>query len=77
MTKLASLMTRKRNKMENTRLPGLTLCSDLEKKTYWHQQSSFPALSSRGVDYTVLNVGDCLRSKILYTVVILQKSKHN
>lgn len=77
MTKLASLMTRKRNKMENIHLLGFTLCSDLEKKTYWHQQSSFPVLSSQEVDCTVLNVGDCLRSKILYTGTISLKSKHN
>lgn len=77
MTKLASLMTRKRNKMENIHLLGFTLCSDLEKKTYWHQQSSFPVLSSQEVDCTVLNVGDCLRSKILYTGAISLKSKHN
>lgn len=31
MTKLASLMTRKRNKMETIHLPGLSLCSDLER----------------------------------------------
>lgn len=70
-------MTRKRNKMENIQLPGLTLCSDLEKKPCWHQQSSFPVLSSRRVDYNVLNVGDYLISKILYTVAIPQKSKCN
>lgn len=75
MTKLASIITRKRNKMENPHLPGLTLHSDLKNKIYWQQQSSFPVLSSWGVDYTVLNVGDCLRSKTLYTVVIPQKSK--
>lgn len=56
-TNLASLVTRKRNKLENNHLPGLTSCSDLEKKPYWHQQSSFPVLSSQGVDYTVLNIG--------------------
>lgn len=36
MTKLAFLMSRKRSKMENIHLLGLTLCSDLEKKTYCH-----------------------------------------
>lgn len=56
VTNLASLMTRKRNKLENNHLPGLTLCCDLEKKPYWHQQSNFPVLSSQGVDYTVLNI---------------------